>query len=176
MAKKFWTADKIISFAAILISVMTLVVLMYQTNIMREQQRLSVLPYLSINRSGTGTANFSIVMHNNGIGPAFVESTKVRYKGKEYDMDVPNFLYKHVPEMDSIHQLYHSNIYSGMLIPAGKTLNILEIDNSIKDSNKLLKLFSRLLKEGFDFELVYKSIYNERWKLTGAGSTPEKID
>lgn len=176
MAKKFWNSDKITSISAMLISVMTLIVLVYQTNIMRDEQRLSVFPYLSINRAQTGTPNFAIVLHNNGIGPAFVESVKVMYKGKDYQMDLPNFLFKHVPEADSIDNLFHSNIYPGMLIPAGNKFNILEIDNSQEDSNKLLKLFGKLMKEDFDFEIIYRSIYKERWKLTGMSSMPEQLD
>jgi len=174
MKKNFWNSDRVISFSAILISVMTLVVLVYQTNIMREQQRLSVLPYLSMNNSGTGTSNYSFMLYNNGIGPAFVEAVKVIHKGKEYEMDIPSFLNKYIPKLDSINNLYHSNVYAGMLIPAGMELPVLQIDNSKEDADKLFALFKELSKEGFDFELTYKSIYNERWVLRG--NTPEKLD
>lgn len=172
--KNFWNVDKIIGLSAIFISVMTLFVLMYQTSIMREQQRLSVFPHLSLNNSGTGTSNFSFVLHNNGIGPAFVESVCVIHKGKRYEMDIPNFLNKHIPQSDSIDNLFHSNIYPGMLIPAGTEIGVLQIDNSQEDADKLYKLFKELSNDGFDFELIYKSIYNERWMLNG--NTPEKLD
>lgn len=176
MKKKFWTSDKVISFSAILISVMTLVVLVYQTNLMRAQQRLSVLPYLSIGRAHTGQANFKFVLTNNGIGPAFVESMKIKHDGKTYDGDFSQFLYNHVPEMDSIHNILHSNVYTGMLIPAGKRINMIEVDNSKEDAIKLLKLMTKLREQELDYELIYRSIYHERWRLTSQSSTPVLLD
>ncbi|EAY25568.1 hypothetical protein [Microscilla marina] len=65
--KRLWNADKIVSISAIMISVMTLAVSWYQTAIIRQQQRLSVLPYLSFQNYGTGGANYKYTLRNNGI-------------------------------------------------------------------------------------------------------------
>ena len=176
MKKKTWSSDRIIGLSAILISIMTLFVLMYQTNLMREQQRLSVLPYLGVSNFNTGGPNFKIILTNNGIGPAFIESIKIIYNGKTYKQDISSFLYKHIPETDSINNLYHSNIFEGLMIPAGETIPMLEINNSEDDAMKLLKLLTKLYDKDLDFEIVYRSIYKERWRITGNTTYPEKLE
>lgn len=176
MANKVWNTDKIIGISAMLISVMTLVVLIYQTSLMREQQRLSVLPYLSMGRAGTGTAEFQVFLTNNGIGPAFIESMRIHYDGKVYESDLATFLYKDIEAMDSISHIMHSNIYPGMLLSAGTHIPILQADNSKESGIKLYFLLEKLDKKGFNYELIYKNIYNERWRLTTADYIPQKLD
>jgi uncharacterized membrane protein len=41
-----WNTDKIVSLSAMVVGVGSLVIILFQTRIMREQQRASVLPYL----------------------------------------------------------------------------------------------------------------------------------
>ncbi len=174
--KQFWNSDKIISISAMLISLMTLIVFILQTNIIREQQRLSVLPYLYMVNENSGLPTYKFKLMNNGIGPAFIESVNVRYKGKTFNMDIPTFLYQNVPEMDSVYNVFHSNLVDGQLIPAGKEIAIFEVNNSIEDAEKLLKVMRQLNDEGFDYEIVYKSIYEERWKLNSSSISPIKMD
>jgi len=176
MRRSFWNSEKIVSISAISISLMTLFVFAYQTNIIREQQRLSALPYLSTIYQNTGTANFKLVVKNNGIGPAFVKSIKIMYNGKEFETDLFRFLHENIPEMDSIENIFHSNIHPGQLIPAGQSIAILEVNNSISDSKKLVQLLKILQDQNLNIELIYKSVYDERWKLTFDNNLPEKIE
>ncbi len=168
----FWSTEKIVSSCAILISLMTLVVLVYQTNIMRSQQRMSVLPYLSIGNQYTGTPNFKFILTNNGIGPAFIESIVIHHKGKQYPTDLPNFYDENIPEMDSIHNIFHSNIFPGQLIPAGSVIEIFHIDNSMEDAEKLYSLLNR---HDILMEIIYSSTYGEKWLITNEGGIPDKI-
>jgi hypothetical protein len=169
-------SNRIISISAMLISLMTLGVFIYQTSLLRQQQFLSVLPYLSIGNYGTGTENFSIIIENNGIGPAFVESSTIFYDGETYEMDLPGFLLAHVPEMDSVNNFYYSNIYEGRMITAGETINVIQIDNSLEDTYRLMEVIQKLSKKEFNYELIYQSIYKERWKLSGGSTVPEKLN
>lgn len=173
--RRHWNADKILSISAILISIMTLAVSWYQTAIIRQQQRLSVLPYLSFQNYGTGGANYKYALSNNGIGPAFIEKIYVTYKGKEYDLDLPLFLQKHTPESRQIKKVKHSNISAGNLIPAGKQINILEIDNSQTDASKMLLLLDKLKKEKLKLTIIYQSVYKERWRLESDHNIPQKL-
>jgi len=170
----FFNADKVVSFTAILISLGTLVVLFYQTELMREHQRLSHLPYLILgNENGYG-ANHKIVIRNHGIGPAFIESSKVYHNGKTYEQDFARWLYEYIPAMDSIEDVYYSNISAGMMIPANESLPILGINDSQESTNKLMAIFEE--EDSLNFEFIYRSIYDERWKLDASGSFPVKID
>lgn len=50
--KKFWTSEKILSLSAIFMSACTLLTLIYQTNLMLNQQQMSVYPHLEIGAHG----------------------------------------------------------------------------------------------------------------------------
>lgn len=167
MSQKTWNSDKIVSISAILISLLTLCVSLYQTAMIRKQQRLSVLPYLSLGNYNTGGPNYKLILSNNGIGPAFIESVEVEYQNKTYPCDLPVFLGKHLKDsVKNIKKMSHSNIYPGRMIPAGTTLPLLAIHNSQKDANKLVLLLRRLKEQGMQFRIVYRSVYEERWRLS----------
>ncbi len=177
MKPTFWNTDKIVSISAIFISALTLYVTFEQFKISRAQQRLSVLPYLSMGNYNTGGPNYKLVVKNDGIGPAFIESVTMIYKGKKFETDLINFLHEQFPaELDSIPNLTHSNIYQGLLIPAGQTIEHLAIDNSQTSADKLLRLFGKLDAEGIEFEIVYSSIYKEKWKLRAGDASPAKVE
>ncbi|MDX2303308.1 MAG: hypothetical protein NW226_10930 [Microscillaceae bacterium] len=175
---KFWNTDKVVSVSAILISVMSLVVLVYQTQLMQAQQRLSVLPYLSLINYNTGGPDYKIVLSNDGVGPAFIEDFIIRNKKKEYHEDIANFLRGRIKEADSLNNFFTSNISIGKLVAAGEKINLVEIKNSKEDGIKLLKIFQRLGQEGFDLEIIYSNVYNEKWSLNTASPQypkPSKI-
>jgi hypothetical protein len=177
MKLKLGNADRVVSISAIIISVSTLVVLIYQTNLMREQQRLSVLPYIMISNQYIGTPDYKLVLKNDGIGPAFVESIKVFYRDSTYEKDFARFMVEDVPQIDSISNIYYSNIGVGQLIPAGIAINVLEIQGSLDDSNKLYALITKMvIEDNLDFEIIYASIYGEQWKLTAKSPKPERIN
>ena len=178
--RSFWNTEKIISTSAILISLMSLIALFYQTNIMREEQELqrraqlkSTMPYLMIANANYGGPNFSIVLSNKGIGPAIIDSTIIMYKDSMYQMDLPPFFYQLIPELSNINHLYHSNIVSGQLISAGETIEIFTVDNSQESTNKLLKA---LEPYDVDYQIVYRSVYDERWALRGDSYYPVKLE
>lgn len=170
--KSSWNSEIITSVCAIFISLLTLFVFIYQTNIIRKEQRLSVLPYLTMGNQGFGSPTFKIVIKNDGIGPAFVKDIKIKYEGKTYESDLPQFLYEHIPGMDTIGNILHSNINPGYLIPAGRVIPILEVNNSSSSSQQL----ARILEEhDITMELFYESIYEEQWLLSSENGFPEKI-
>ncbi len=177
MAKRNWNSEKFVSIAAIFISIITLTVFIYQTRLMHEQQRLSVMPYLSISNYGTGGPNYKLMVANNGIGPAFIESVKVTYKDEVYnDMDVFLFLYSNIAATQEIQNFNHSNIYEGQMIPAGEKIAHLEIVDSAPDADKLLTILAEMFATGDAvFEIVYASIYKEKWLLRSGDTRPTKI-
>ncbi len=170
-----WNSDKMLSISAFLISLMTLGVFVYQTRLMRQQQHLSVLPYLSVSFRAMSSPDFNVVLANEGIGPAFVESVKIKYEGKTYDMDLPKFLANHVPAMDTVKNYFFSNVYPGRMIPAGEDIEVLSANNSMKTANDLEKVLAELSENGLDYEIIYRSVYNDRWKLTGENSIPKEL-
>ena len=168
-------ADRIVSFSAIFISLLTLCVFVYQTTLIHKQQRMSVLPNLQIGNSGYGSKDFAIVMENTGVGPAIIESVKIQYQGKTFDMDLPSFLYEHTNKIDSV-QLVYSNISPGQLIPAGRKVEILKATGDDENAERFTQALQSLRETDMDMEIIYRSIYEERWILTGDSPVPQKVD
>ncbi|WP_198145108.1 hypothetical protein [Microscilla marina] len=109
------------------------------------------------------------------MGSAFIEAVYITHKGKRYDLDLPRFLNKHVPESRQIKKMKHSNITIGNLIPAGVHVNILEIDHSQTSADQILVLLEKLKKEKLSLTIIYQSVYKERWKLVSGNHAPEKL-
>jgi hypothetical protein len=172
--------DKIVSISAILISLMTLGALIYQTNIMREEQELNrmaqlktTMPYLTLSNFNYGGPNYAVVLSNKGIGPALIDTVSITYQDSVYYMDLATFIYEAIPEAWDIEHLYHANISPGQLIPPGEALHLLSIDNDQESSDQLVKSL-----EGLDayYRIVYRSVYDERWALTSDSFYPVKLE
>lgn len=169
---KFWSTDKIVSISAMLISILTLVVFVYQTALMRQQQQLSVMPYLAITKGGTNTPDFKIILTNNGIGPAFIESRTITYEGAVYDLDFPNFFNEYIPAFRSLNHVFHSNITQGKMIPPGETVYLFQVNNSQEDADSLLKLWNT---SPLQYQITYSSIYKQQWQIKHDQPIPKRI-
>ena len=88
MAKKIkWNSNKILGISAMSISFLTLIIFIYQTNLMSKQNYLSILPYLGISTSNNpANSNYTISLDNFGVGPAIIESVHLTYLGTTEDL------------------------------------------------------------------------------------------
>ncbi|MFK7952828.1 MAG: hypothetical protein AB8B73_08270 [Ekhidna sp.] len=176
---KKWSSDRWLSLVAIIASMGTLFTVVYQTNLIRKQQYASVLPYLEMWNS-SNQDSYRLVLANNGIGPAFVEDVKIHFEDSTYQMDPAIFLREVISKEDTINRVRHSNISRGRLIPAGKQINLIEVENDSVNAGKLWYWFSAnngALKDGPEVEIVYRSIYEERWQaFKNSGAEPIKLN
>ena len=171
--KKFWTSDKLVALTALFISLLSLFIFIRQTNIIEKQSHLSVLPYLMIDASNNGLAKeFSLQLVNHGVGPAIIENKKIVYKGKEYDLEFHDFLKKHVPGMDSVKIIGDATVHKGLALPAGASRTILKIGGGERSYRDFLKVLQSLEPPQFNYEIHFKSIYNDHWKIDAFGSEP----
>jgi len=106
--KKFWTSEKILGLSAMFMSAATLVVLLYQTNLMRKQQYMSVYPYLEMMGHGFPGPNYRYTLTNNGVGPALIKKVSVHHQDKVYEEDIANYIRKIIPAKvkDSLDFIY----------------------------------------------------------------------
>ena len=82
-----WNSERILSLSAMSISFITLIIFIYQTNLMNKQNYLSILPYLQVSTSNNSEGNsYLLSIQNYGVGPAIIESVKMQYQGQEYDL------------------------------------------------------------------------------------------
>ena len=194
--KKFWNADKIISLSAFVVSIATLLALMYQIRLsgeqnelaqrqqelIRKQQYASVLPYLEL-RIGTNNGNrlFEFMLYNNGVGPAFIEEVRTIYDGQVYP-GPPSSFYREVilPDDKDTISLGISSIYKGNLIPAGRETAMLtayDYSSTPADRDRLITWFGRPTDEPelARVEIIYSSVYGERWIVRGISAIPESL-
>lgn len=179
-AKTFWSSEKIVSLSAIIISLFSLVALVYQTNLMRLEQQLtreaelkSKMPYVMIANTNYGGPNYAITLLNKGLGPAIIDSFSIITADSVYQMDLATYLLEMIPETGEIDHLYYANLFPGQFISAGEELNLVGIDNSRESADELIRLMETT--PDLDYRLIYRSVYNERWLLTGEQLTPVKL-
>ena len=78
--------DRIVSLSAMVVGVASLVIIVYQTQLTRQAQHASVLPYLYIQLSFNETGT-NLLLNNSGIGPALIDEVHIRYQGREIVAD-----------------------------------------------------------------------------------------
>ena len=191
--KKFWNSEKIISLSAFVTSIATLLALMYQISLSGEQNELarrqqelvqkqqyaSVLPYLEI-RIGTNNGDrlFELVLINNGVDPAFIEEIRTIYDGQVYSGDPAIFYRTVITDNKDTINLGIRSVNKGQVIPAGEEIAMLtaySYNSSPEDRDKLFGWFARPTQEPelARVEVVYSSVYGERWVIKGIGAIPE---
>lgn len=106
---------------------------------------------------------------------AFVKEVRVIYKGKAYEGDQVQFLHQVVFLQDTsfTKNYIYSNLSVGRVIPAGKEISLFHIQGSEIQASKYRRLFGN--QDSARLEIVYSSVYDEAWKLTGVGGISEKI-
>lgn len=184
--------DRIVSLSAMAVGIGSLFIIIYQTHLMRKAQSASALPYLmiSINANQNG---INVNLSNAGVGPALIEDVRVRFQGRETEGDPHDFYLSTHPRADS--QLSVNKIKRGRLIPAGTSIDMLGMDNLPSASQRGQEFLVELLhtfevaevarswyamvgaagKEKAIIEVVYSSIYGERWRLRSDRFVPERL-
>ena len=182
MRLSFWNSEKLLSLSALLVSLLTLIVFVYQTNLIRKQQYRSVFPYLILSNEASGSLDYKYLMINQGIGPAMIQSIEViDSTGTSYE-SILDYVNTQISDKDSIF-FYNSDIYAGRLIPAGDQIPLFGmvdetqlrkygVKNTVKGTNRLRTILN---SDDLIIKITYASIYDERWLLE-SGALPISLD
>ena len=174
-SKVKWDLNTAVSFAALSISLITLFIFIYQTNIISKQGHLSVMPYLNLEANLDDQFNYEFELYNYGVGPAIIEEIFVIYQGQKYEMDLASFAQEIFPQKDSIELTSYSSIDKGTAIAPGDYRTMFAVGGSENKLNRAIKVLEEINEEGFDFEIRYKSIYDDKWKLSFKNQMPEEM-
>jgi len=167
-----WNIERSASLFAILLSLGTLVVFVYQTRLIRQQQYASVTPYLVLGTSKIGSGEMEITLENKGIGPAIVKDVYLKYQGKKYEMSPATFLKQILIIPDSLIDFTYSEIHPGLFLSAGEELEVFKASDSEAVGDYLNKTF---FTDEARIYIVYESIYHEQWEITSTSLSPIKI-
>ena len=169
---KSFSADKLFGIAAFIIGIGTFGVYIYEASLMRTQQYASVLPYLELGSSNPGNGDYKLILANNGLGPAFVREIRVRYKAKTYEGDHAHFHYTVIQPKDTVFNIGYTNVQPGRLIPAGQMIELIIVQGNPASGAKASSLYG---SQEARLEIVYASVYDEKWKITGM-APPQKLE
>ncbi len=172
-SSKSFNLDRLFGVAAFFISIATFVVYIYEANLIRTQQYASVLPYLEMWNNRPNDDTYKLILANNGIGPAFIKEVRVSYEGKHYEGDHVDFHYHVMYPKDTTFRFITTNMRPGRVIPAGQQIELIVIEKDPEVSQKAYGLYG---KQAANIEIVYASVYDEKWKMEGMGNQPEKLD
>lgn len=182
MSKVKLNSELLVGITAVIISLSTLIVFIYQTNLIRKQQYMSVYPHLDVSNINTGSMNYKFVLFNEGIGPAFITKLEITEKhGQSYD-DLVDYLEEKITEQDTI-QFHYSDLYEGQLIQAKEEVYLFGLsDNNYVRANGLAentinsahRLEEILNSDSLTIKITYESIYGESWTITDDSRKPIK--
>ena len=185
-----WDTDRIVSISAMVVGVGSLAIILYQTKLMREQQRASVMPYLMMAiQSSTNDHRTYLVVRNAGIGPALLGDVRVRYKGKDSAADPYDFFVQQRPDILKTVPMGVDKLIPGRLVPAGEWIQTMGSDGEQHSQllEAMLRLFaiaevpkSWLMAIGADGPasdkavvfITYSSVYGDTWHLRSDSFVP----
>jgi hypothetical protein len=183
-----WDTDRIVGLSAMLVGLGSLFMVIYQTALIRDQQKASVLPYLMIAFNSSDAGSY-IALRNVGLGPAKIEQIRIRYEGKSFDGDPYQYYAQLAGAKVPADRLYRDRVLPGMLIPAGTDLQMLGSSNSSIMYSELLRTFQFVAVQDprpseettaapanrAVLEIEYASVYGERWRVRSDRVIPESL-
>jgi hypothetical protein len=159
--------NRIVSASATVIAVIALATGVYQSKLMHDQSKASVLPYLI--QGNAGDHGYSRIIQNVGIGPAMIRAFEVR---------VDSHIVKSWREAaDSLHLTLswrgHSTttFVPGLLVPAGTRMDLLNLADSSD-----IHAFRAAIREGrLETWVCFCSVFDDCWANRSGAYVPNPV-
>lgn len=172
--------NRIVGISAMIISLLTLIIFIYQTNIISKQSKLSVKPRLSFNKSQTiidSLVIFEKTLTNKGLGPAIIHNSILSYQKEDYALDFNAFVSNKFPDIEKYGNLASTtSISSGTSISPNETIIIYKFEAPLKNIPEIMKYLnidSNSYDPNWNFELIYSSIYEDiQWNINDDKNLP----
>ncbi|MDT0538957.1 hypothetical protein [Croceitalea sp. P059] len=175
-------SDRILGISAMAISVLTLAIFIYQTDIMRVQSKLSVKPRLDFTTNQGGNDSiiiFQQVIENKGLGPAIIDSIYFKYNDKIFSLDSEKLLSSQLPKLlDYGYLSQHATLGRGTTLTPEEERSIYTYNLPASKLDSVLSYLNIGPDDDgpFEIEVIYTSIYeDEMWKVTSTNSQPNKV-
>ena len=168
-------ADRIVSVSAIIVSLGTLFIIVYQTNLTRKAQKASVMPYISVAMSFHG-AQQRIIVENTGLGPAVIKFIGVDTGDSLFAGDP--YAFAQASLGSGIEDIQYSTdiIMPGRLIPADKALFAFSHYTSEGNGDFIKQNFKFPYHRSGKHVIVidYESVYGDQWRVKSDVNIPEQ--
>ena len=157
--------EMLVGVSAVIIGVCALGVSLYETSLMREEQRAAMMPLLELSRSYNLQSDESsaeksrlwLQAENVGIGPARVEDFRVTVDGEPqptWDAAIRALIGRESPVA------YGQSTINGRTIPPDRSVTMMDLDD-VELTERILDEFDRL-----DFQACFCSIFDECWSTS----------
>ena len=172
MAKLKLNTDRIIGLTAMLVGLLTLIIFINQTNIMREQSRLSVKPRLSFRLnmdSDPEHTRFSLKLYNKGLGPAMIDSVSIYGVDAKRYLTYEKFLSASYPLLLELGELQQTATLSkGDVLTANEEFSFFTFQIGNEKVPQVLEYLKMSMDDEFPWttSIEYSSMYNERWWIS----------
>ncbi len=169
--------DRLVSVSAIIVSVGTLFMIVYQTNLTRKAQKASVMPYLQISMSLTGGSQ-TIRLTNSGLGPALIEDIKIidAEANEVVSNEGPSEFAKETVKKDStgFAGFGQDIMLPGRLIPAESSKTLFTHSRRGVNGNFIEDYFRfpYNIEAPYIIEIVYRSVYGDKWVIRSDVQAP----
>ena len=178
--------NRIMGMAAIFISVLSMIAVVYQSYLAREendliriQQSASVLPYLSSWFSENDN-KLQVILVNQGVGPAFIKEVEF----KTFDLENKdsllfnnsNKLFDYIKQKSEFLQplrLRTSFLKANMLLPQNEIKKVAEF--FYEDGKQLQQIRKELQKFNVSFKIIYEDVYGTGWIYHSNTGYPKKL-
>ena len=167
----------VISVAAILLSLSGLLVSVYQARIAHENQQMSVWPRLHIDIGHTNQ-NFDFFVSNNGIGPALIRQTELRYAGKlmpDHITFYRSLVRNQLSDSLRLQELRYQTLETGDVLKAGEYRSLFMSKRNGPLADTLEKI--TMIDSTFRYCVTYSDVYGTCWQViyTDGRSTVNKL-
>ncbi len=167
--------EKITSMAAIAISVCALIATIYQTYILKQQQHASVWPRLSLLHSWhiqDDKSHYLLSIENVGTGPAIIHDVTIQHKNKKFKnfANLASYTAKLKNLTDSLAYQDNRDLFKDLVIPQNDKWTLLLLNHPDYIQHFVYEL------KNIKVEVVYSSLYGERFKVTYPVVSHEALD
>jgi len=167
----------------LVIAILALVVAVLSAYAARLHNRLSVRPYLHINRSFADN-RFRIYVRNSGTGPAIIRTVEATITNRTLDATITSWTDelqaqcatlladKHIPPPPpgTASALVASTLERGDALAANEEYALIRTDARFDNPEAAAALYAYLLKH-FTFTITYSSIYAEKFRYSESQRT-----
>ncbi len=158
----------LLSIVAIVMSVGALLVSVFEVSAIRDEQRVQVWPYISVDTNYT-SEGFRLEATNKGIGPARIRTLLMTFDGRPVD-DLDQLIIDTIGEEDAFsYEMYMaSDISQSVMSPDEERILF-----GVPWEDRTRRL-SQIWSSKVDIQVCYCSVYDECWeaRLNAGEPTP----
>ncbi len=170
-------SETLVAYSAILIAVVTAIVAVYDANINRKYQSISIWPHVVHNTTTNfGTpAKFELLLENKGLGPAVIKDYSISVDGKKVASWQEAFSILSEGKFDFYQALNNAKASQTTIFRDHTILPNEEVNVASVFDPDFVPLFGTEIKR-ITIETCYCSLYGECWKVTGFDKPAVEMD